>query len=413
MGTKSNAEWTDLRPYNESHPWLAFGFNVRCLHSDLLVQLGAISSRLRVLESVYLPPRFADKLLNVYLAKGVHGTTAIEGNALTEEEVRARVEGKKNLPKSLKYQQQEVDNIIAACNKIASETVLGEASTELSLKRISEFNFAVLRGLPVDERVVAGRVRKYQVGVSDYTAPRWDYCEELLVRLCDWLNSQHTLDREKHAIANAIIRAILCHVYIAWIHPFGDGNGRTARLLEFDILLAAGVPTIAAHLLSNHYNKTRTEYLLQLSNASKNGGHLEPFIAYALQGLQDGLNEQYELIEQYQRKITWRDYVYKSFSNDSGEPARRQRQLILELGEKHESLPINKKMLLKLSPEIAALYASKTPKTLSRDLNILEGKGLLTTGRVHVAAATWKLNAFKPKSRPPQSKKAKTAKALE
>ncbi|NOY75701.1 MAG: hypothetical protein GXP32_07900 [Kiritimatiellaeota bacterium] len=32
----------------------------------------------------------------------------------------------------------------------------------------------------------------------------------------------------------------LAHVYIAWIHPFGDGNGKTARLMEFYLLLRSG-----------------------------------------------------------------------------------------------------------------------------------------------------------------------------
>jgi Fic/DOC family len=39
-----------------------------------------------------------------------------------------------------------------------------------------------------------------------------------------------------------LVKAILAHLYIAWIHPFGDGNGRAARLMELRILLEAGVP---------------------------------------------------------------------------------------------------------------------------------------------------------------------------
>ncbi|MBW2661693.1 MAG: Fic family protein, partial [Deltaproteobacteria bacterium] len=37
------------------------------------------------------------------------------------------------------------------------------------------------------------------------------------------------------------------------MHPFGDGNGRTARLLEFEALLSSGVPAPSSQLLSNHY----------------------------------------------------------------------------------------------------------------------------------------------------------------
>jgi hypothetical protein len=54
-----------------------------------------------------------------------------------------------------------------------------------------------------------------------------------------------------------LIAAVVAHVYFEWIHPFGDGNGRTGRLIELKLLLEAGVPQPAAHLLSNHYNATR------------------------------------------------------------------------------------------------------------------------------------------------------------
>lgn len=71
----------------------------------------------------------------------------------------------------------------------------------------------------------------------------------------------------------AILKAIAAHLYLAWIHPF-DGNGRTARLMELRLLLAAGVTTPATHLLSNHYNLTRGEYYRQLDAASRTGNPL-------------------------------------------------------------------------------------------------------------------------------------------
>ena len=44
-----------------------------------------------------------------------------------------------------------------------------------------------------------------------------------------------------------LVRAMMAHLYLAWIHTFGDGNGRTARLLEFLILARSGkVPLPAA-----------------------------------------------------------------------------------------------------------------------------------------------------------------------
>ena len=89
-------------------------------------------------------------------------------------------------------------------------------------------------------------------------------------------------------------------VYLALIHPYGDGNGRLSRLLEFAILLRAGVPDIAAHLLSNLYNETRARYYqeLQETHGDMIDGAYPPyiqwhgFLEYALEGYCDSLAEQ-------------------------------------------------------------------------------------------------------------------------
>jgi Fic family protein len=69
-------------------------------------------------------------------------------------------------------------------------------------------------------------------------------------------------------ISKSVLLAVWAHLYIAWIHPFGDGNGRTARLVGFTLLLEGGVPAPAAHLLSNHNNRTRSSYYMELDKAS-------------------------------------------------------------------------------------------------------------------------------------------------
>jgi len=64
----------------------------------------------------------------------------------------------------------------------------------------------------------------------------------LLERLCVWLESADFTPQPGLELVYAILKAIVAHVYLAWIHPFGDGSGRTARLMEFQILMVAGVP---------------------------------------------------------------------------------------------------------------------------------------------------------------------------
>ena len=276
-----------------------------------------------------LPPGVAGELRTLYLAKGVHGTTAIEGNSLTEEQVRSRIANPTPLPKSKQYLGTEIDNIVAACNGILEDVLRGEA-IGLTPERIKAFNRMVLDGLPVPDHVEPGETRTCSVGVGRYKAPPWRDCEYLLGRLCQFLNQDLQQPAQDISTGFGVLLAILAHLYIAWIHPFGDGNGRTARLVEFQILLSRSVPDVAAHLLSNFYNQTREKYYQELSAASQSGGDVSGFLHYAVQGLRDQLDEQISHIRGFQRAVVWRDFVYQTFREQSGDAAHRRRRLALE-----------------------------------------------------------------------------------
>ena len=88
-----------------------------------------------------------------------------------------------------------------------------------------------------------------------------------------------------------------------------DGNGRTARLWEFYILMRSGIPSIASHILSNHYNDTRAVYYRQLQHAAETGD-LSTFIQYAIEGFRDGLEKTIAVIHKEQTELTWNNYVH-------------------------------------------------------------------------------------------------------
>jgi len=356
-----------MRTFEKTHPWIKFELDLRRFDYKLWMALGEAESKCEHIAGVPLQPHTAEKLHLLYLAKGVRATTAIEGNTLTEEEVIERIEGKHPLPPSREYLGIEVDNILKGCNDIKKKMMQGEAEG-LSVAEITEFNKTVLNGLELEKDVVPGVIRKYSVGVGGYRGAPAEDCEYLLEQLCAWLNAPE-FNPHEHAISFSVIRAIVAHLYIAWIHPFGDGNGRTARLLEFKILLSSGIPTPAAHLLSNHYNLTRTEYYRQLDVASKSKGDIVPLIRYAVEGLVDGLRSQLKVVQQQQLLVAWRDYVYGHFRDKTGKINERLRKLVLDLSAQKDPFPVTK--LDQVSPRVAALYATKTQKTIRRDVAAL------------------------------------------
>jgi Fic family protein len=323
---------------------------------------------------VPLRPATAQALYQIYMAKGVAATTAIEGNTLSEEEVLQHLEGKLTLPPSRQYLVQEIDNVIAGCNRILQEIAAAKVPG-LTSTRIRELNGIVLSKLDVEKDVRPGEFRSYPVGVGRYRGAPPEDCEYLVGMLCRWLNGEDFQGEEGLQIVYAIIKAVMAHLYIAWIHPFGDGNGRTARLVEFQILIASGVPAVSAHLLSNHYNLTRNEYYRQLDQDSKSGGDLIPFIHYAAQGLLDGLKQQLDKIWEQQWDVIWRNYVHEFFKNDISANGVRRRHLALDLSTRMEPVPMAQ--ITEITPRLAGAYAKRTAKTLVRDLNYLIEKGLV------------------------------------
>ncbi len=365
-----------MKTFQRTHPWISFKAGLSNAPPELWTMLGECQSKCEHVARVPLRPGTARSLFQLFLAKGALATTAIEGNTLSEDEVLQHIEGKLKLPPSRQYLSKEIDNIIKACGGII-EAITSENKPSLNVELVKAMNQQVLDGLGRDKGVVPGEIRSYSIGVGLYRGAPPEDCEYLLRKLCEWLNGEDFLpsSQEDMLLGHAILKAIIAHLYLAWIHPFGDGNGRTARLIEFLILFSAGVPAASAHLLSNHYNLTRTEYYRQLEQASISGGQIVPFVHYAVEGFRDGLVQQISIIWQQQWDITWRNYVHEFFKDKNSVSAVRRRHLVLDLSVMPD--PVLFSELTKISPRIAEAYAKRTTKTLSRDVNFLRSNDLI------------------------------------
>jgi Fic family protein len=350
------------------HDWITFRLDLKKLPWSSWVELGECVAMCEQMRKVPLKPHIKEQLHLIYLAKGVHATTAIEGNTLSEEQVKAALESRLELPPSKEYLRQEVDNIVTACNDIVTEISRGELA-EISVAKLCHYNDRVLYGdIPRDPASQPGQIRRHNVVVGNvYRAPGARDVPELLDKFCGWMNGRDFIDAER-PLHFTILKAITAHLYIAWIHPFGDGNGRVARLLEFATLLGCGVPSPAAHLLSNHYNATRSEYYRQLDRASKTGDPTD-FFVYAITGLRDGLKEQLEQVERHVLDVCWRDYIYEAFAQAGFSTAvtKRRRELSLQISK--FDVPVDKETIYIL---MRRYYSDRTERTLTRDLNELE-----------------------------------------
>ena len=380
------------REYHHTHPWISFQLDLRQADPRLWVLLGQIVASGEFMSRALLPPKVASNMARIYLAKGVQATVAIEGNTLSEEEVLAQIDDQLELPASKEYLGREVQNVVDAANGIVRRIHRGDAPP-VTAEFVADCNGRILTGLSevLGDEVEPGRVRKHSVGVGSYRgAPARD-CEYLLDRLGDWLEGIPQITvlgvESDNRVATGVLRAVLAHLYVAWIHPFGDGNGRTARLVELS-LLARVLPLPSAQLLSNHYNDTRAAYYRELarsSQANQRRGDPIGFLLYALQGLSDGLREQCREVTRVHHEIAWRDFVYRRFDEEELSSAMlRRRRLVLELPPVSD--PVSKEQIPIHSMKLAHSYAPLNPKTLDRDLSwLLEEELVVRSGGGYAA----------------------------
>jgi len=345
--------------------------------------LGECDALVRALTDIPLKPENRQRLLSLSLIKGAQATTAIEGNTLSEDEIIKIQEGW-SLPPSKEYLQIEVNNILEAFNTLLHEIVDEDKVERITPDLIKKFHHMIGKDLGEHFDAIPGQFRTDRRCVGPYLAPQHKYVPELIERLCEWVGSEFHYSKGQN-FKTAVIQAIVTHVYIEWIHPFGDGNGRTGRLLEFYILLRAGLPNIVSHILSNFYNLTRQEYYRQLEKARQKSD-LTEFIQYAIQGFRDGLQENLNIIQASQFAIFWQHYIYEIFADIKYTKSvvfKRKRALMLQM-------PINKFFtvdeLLVVTTDVAKRYATVGRPTVARDLKELQALGLIRKeGRRYVA----------------------------
>lgn len=233
-------------------------FNPKYKLTDSIVKmLTSVAESKAVIERAKILPKHELKLRRQALIRMSHSSTAIEGNQLNIHEVEALVGRKKidapprdifevqNYINALKYIEQVVEK-----KQLITEKVLLKIHKLVTDKTLNEKSSGHYRKGSV-------YVVRRRLGFSNevmYTGPDDKKVPELCANLIAWIK-----ESEKQDI-NPIIVAGIVHQEIAAIHPFNDGNGRTARSLATLILYKRGYDFRKLFALEDYYNEDRPEY---------------------------------------------------------------------------------------------------------------------------------------------------------
>ena len=353
----------------DKYPHIPFRKNWKLKQSSLLL-LGQCEAYIDAIKRTPILPNYYQKLRQLSLRKGVQATTAIEGNTLTEEEIQAIIDGKKLQP-SKQYQAKEIENMVNAFNKLFRQVVYDKEINIITEKLLCDFHKMIGDGLGEFFPAIPGQFRNRNVTVGTYRCPDYTDVKMLVENFCQWMHEEFHFGDKNRSFLDVIIQAIVSHLYVEIIHPFGDGNGRTGRLIEFYILLRGGLPDVASHILSNHYNDTRVEYYHYLKSATQKRD-LTDFIEYAIVGLRDGLSQTLKRIQKGQSEITWKKMIYDKFDEINGKYKKnttdRLKKLILELDMNSEIIPSN---IPKIVIKSAKFYNDASLKTIKADIKRL------------------------------------------
>lgn len=233
-------------------------FNPKYKLTDTIVaMLTSIAEAKSTIEHARILPKNELRLRRQALVRSAHHSTAIEGNQLHEYDVEALVEKKKiDAPERDIF---EVQNYLRALKYIEEVVRKKQSITEKTLLKIHKL--VTHKTLPGEQ---SGQYRQGPVYVVRrrlgmplevmYTGPEAKRVPTLCSDLINWIGKS-----EKEEI-NPVIVAGIAHQEIAAIHPFADGNGRTARAMATLILYKRGYDFRKLFALEDYYNKDRQDY---------------------------------------------------------------------------------------------------------------------------------------------------------
>lgn len=314
-------------------------------------------------------PELSSHLEPNIMYSSISGTAMIEGNPIIGDDVKRIAEGE-NIERYTQKDKQEIKNLIKAYNWLSGVDPSNKPFV-LTEKIIIELHKIITNDVP-HENNVPGQYRNGLVYVGDkahggkYTPPKiLDDIKNLMSQFITWINSKEivTLD--------PFLRAALAHYHFCLIHPFWDGNGRTARILEALLLQTSNIKYVPKEL-SNFYYRNVDDYYIAFSKSIKLKKDITPFVEFMLTASVEGLKDIKNSIVYFIRKFTLRDLYI--FQRQKKAITKRQLDLLSLLLDN----PINftLKDLLEKNP-FAILYTNVTTQTARRDLKRLTEIGYL------------------------------------
>jgi Fic family protein len=315
--------------------------------------------------------RYLRELKTLATLQSIGSSTRIEGATLSNSEVEVLLKNMK-VTKFRTRDEQEVGGYYDALSMVLDQYI----HIELSVSNIKTLHNVLLKFSDKDERhkgdfkqftnkVVATYPDGHQRTIFNTTEPH--LVDKQMTELIDWSNEQLG-NRDFHTL---FVIATFVYEFLS-IHPFQDGNGRLSRLLTLLLLLRTGYDFVQYISFEDIIERRKSDYYRALMAGQQKRGTDEEIISEWLLFFLSSLEEIIvKLTEKYERYLVIGGYLNE-----------RQQRLLEFIREQN----------MVTHTQVAPLFTDISPKTISRDLKLLEsellieivGKGKNTTYRIRL-----------------------------
>ena len=326
--------------------------NFRYTHRIVSLLTKISAGREIILNSPFIP-EWEVSLRREAIIRSAHSSTSIEGNRLTLEQVSKLAKGRKIT--ATRKDKQEVLNYLNVLKNM-EKLVKGSSLRSKDILRIYRMVTKNTLDNPDDCGVYRGRyvvVGNPLTGEIFFRPPKNKDVPILIDALIEWINSKDTQE------IDAVIEAGIVHYEFVRIHPFVDGNGRTARVLATWILYKRDFDTKQFFCLDDYYDSDRPAYYKALRSVNQNTLDLTQWLEYFVEGVNISVeaakkrvirlsSERLRKTEKGQIALTERQMQIVEFINQNGKITNKDMRKLFKISDRAVLKEIRKLIDLKV-----------------------------------------------------------------
>lgn len=232
-----------------------------------------------------IPSQEKDRYLVSSIMEEAIASSQIEG-AVTTRKVAKEMLEKNHQPKN-KSEQMILNNYNTM------RWIVENKNTIMSKELLLNIHQIITNGT-LENKEDEGRVRRNDdIKIMDetneiyYIPPEQKYLEQLINEFCDFANDEN----QNHVFIHPIIKGIILHFLIGYIHPFIDGNGRTARAIFYWYLIRKGYWLIEYMSVSRIILRGKAKYARAFLHTEYDENDLTYFVLYNIKAIKSALDD--------------------------------------------------------------------------------------------------------------------------